>query len=68
MVGRKKEDFWPRINILLGKKIEKSYEERQFIKSWHNFRKQSGSKIESREKCFYHKMIAFIDILNQIFV
>ena len=53
MVGPKKYDFWPRINILLRKILLKIPKRNVSLsKIEHNFRKQSGSKIEFRKKKF----------------
>ena len=54
MVGPKKHDFWPKINILKGKHC--TYFENTGSASWskigHDFRKKCGSNIEVRKKCF----------------
>ena len=45
------------------------YEECQFIKNWHNFRKQNGSKNESRKKCFYQKWSPkLISLIKHLFL
>ena len=51
IVGSKKQDFWPKINILKEKKILSMNVSSSKI--GHDFRKQSGSEIESRKKCLY---------------
>ena len=49
MVGPKKQDFWPRINILEGKKFKITSMNDGSSKVGHDFRKYSGSKIEARK-------------------
>ena len=34
VVGPKKQDFWPRIKVLEGKKFNNSVDECQFVKNW----------------------------------
>ena len=36
MMGPERQDFWPRINILKGKKYEKSVDELWFVKKCQN--------------------------------
>ena len=50
MVVPKKQDFWPRINILKGNSfLEILSMNVSSSKFGHTFRKQSGSKIEARK-------------------
>ena len=53
MVGPKKQDFWPKINILKGNHCIvriRNTGSTSLSKIGHDFRKQSGSKIEVRKK------------------
>ena len=50
MVGPKKQDFWPRINILEG--FKKNYvDECQFVKKLGMLKRQILFKIELIKKC-----------------
>ena len=61
MVGPKKQDFWPRINILKGNRSKKNPSmSANSSKIGHDFRKYSGSKVEVRKKDFFTKN----DLLN----
>ena len=44
MVGAKKQDFWPRNNVLKGKEIKNSVNECQFVKIGHVFVTQRFKK------------------------
>ena len=54
MVGPKKQDFWPKINICSqGKPIYfENMGSTSSSKIGHDFRKFSGSKVGDRKKCF----------------
>ena len=68
MVGPKKEDFCSRINIIIRKKVLKIPTGNvSSSKIGHNFRKQSGSKIESRKNVFTKKWSPKLIFLNEIF-
>ena len=47
MVGPKKQDFWPKINIVEGKKNPLMNDSSSKI--GHDFRKYSGSKIDTKK-------------------
>ena len=50
ILGRKKQDFWPKIDMLKGKPLYfENTGSASSSKIGHDFRKQSGSKIEVRK-------------------
>ena len=50
MVGPKKQNFWPKINVLKGNLYFENTGSASSSKIGHDFRKYSGSKIEVRKK------------------
>ena len=60
MVGPKKQEFWPRINIMKGK-IKNLPMNASSSKIEHDFNKKSGSKIDTRKNVFSKN----IDILKR---
>ena len=65
-MGPKKQHFWQKINILKETIVIWEYGERQFVKNWAWFYKQSGSKIEVRRKrIFYKKWSPKLIFLNE---
>ena len=63
MVGPKKQDFWPRINILKGFFFQKSVDELWFIKKWQNCTFKDNFRCQKLTDFFQKKNLG----LGQIF-
>ena len=57
-VSHNKQDFLPKINILKGNHCILRIQGVPVHQIGHDFRKESGLKIEVRKKCFLQKMVS----------